>query len=160
MHISTSTRRNARTLCRVAPHFFLIAATALASARSFQAAPTSSQRFDGTWEAAHGGKVILVLRLHTGGEHPSGTIQLAGFQLDFEGDGSLMAVTDDRLDTPINLNNIKQDSKVLSFDFVDRDGDNDKFQMELTNTNSAKLQWVGLPSGFKALPIPVSRQRR
>jgi len=160
MHISTSIRRNARTLSRLAPHFFLIAATVVAPARSFQAAPTSLQRFDGTWEAAHGGKVIIVLRLHSGGQHPSGTIQLAGFQLDFEGDGSVMAVTDDKLDTPINLKNIRQEARVLSFDFVDRDGDNDKFQMELTNTNSAKLQWVDLPSGFKALPIPVSRQRR
>jgi hypothetical protein len=98
--------------------------------------------------------------LHTEAEHPSGTIQLAGFQLDFEGDGAVMAVTDDRLDTPIILKNIKQDGKILSFDFVDNDGDTDKFQMELTDTNSAKLQWVGLPGGFKALPIPVTRQRK
>jgi hypothetical protein len=157
MHISILTRRKARTLSRLAPHFFLITATAVACEGSFLSSP---ERFDGTWEAVHDGKVIIVLRLHTGGEHSAGTIQLAGFQLDFEADGSFMAVTDDRLDTPINLKNIKQDGKVLSFDFEDRDGDNDKFQMELSNTNSAKLQWVGLPSGFKVLPIPLSRQRR
>ncbi len=92
MHISTSNRRNARTLSRLVVLFFLITVTALVSARSFQAAPTSPQRFDGTWEASHAGKVIIVLRLHTEIEHPFGTIQLAGFQLDFEGDGSVMAV--------------------------------------------------------------------
>jgi hypothetical protein len=140
--------------------FSLVAATALASAHSFEAAPTLPQRFDGTWEASHGGKVIIVLRLHSEAERRSGTIQLAGFQLDFEGDGAVMAVTDERLDKPIILKNIKQDLKILSFDFVDSDGDNDRFQMELTDTNSAKLQWVGLPSGFKALPIPITRQRK
>ena len=160
MNMSRSTRRNARTHSQLAVLFFLIAATAVASAHSFRAAPTSSQRFDGTWKASHSGKTIIVLRLHTEAEHPSGTIQLAGFQLDFEGDGSVMAVTDDRLDTPINLKNIKQDGKILSFDFVDSDGDNDKFQMELIDTNSAKLQWIGLPSGFKALPIAVTKQQR
>ena len=41
---------------------------------------------------------------------------------------------------------------------MDHDGDNDKFQMELTGANSAKLQWLGLPSGFKAQPIPMTRQ--
>ena len=158
MHISTSARGNAHIHWRLIMLFFLIAATAVASAHSFHAATTSSQRFDGTWQASHVGKVIIVLRLHTKAEHPSGTIQLAGFQLDFEGDGSVMAVTDDRLDTPIVLKNIKLDGKNLSFNFVDSDGDNDKFQMELTDTNSATLQWVGLPSGFKALPIPVARQ--
>ena len=69
-----------------------------------------------------------------------------------------MAVTDDRLNTPINLANVKQDGTILSFDFVDSDGDNDKFQMELVDTNSAKLQWIGLPSGFKALPIPLTKE--
>ena len=56
-------------------------------------------------------------------------------------------MTDGRLDAPINFKNMKQDSKVLSFGFVDRNGD----QMELTKTNSAKRQWVGLPR----LPIIV-----
>jgi len=37
----------------------------VASERSFQVAPASPQRFDGTWEATHDGKVITVLRLHT-----------------------------------------------------------------------------------------------
>lgn len=160
MYTSTSIRRNARTYSQLLVLFFLIAATAAASAHSFWAAPTSPQRFDGTWKASHSGKAIIVLRLHTESEHPSGTIQLAGFQLDFQGDGSVMAVTDGRLNTPINLANIKQDGKILSFDFVDSDGDNDKFQMELVDTNSAKLQWIGLPSGFKALPIPLTKEQR
>jgi hypothetical protein len=60
-------------------------------------------------------------------------------------------VTDGRLDAPINFKNMKQDSEILSFGFVDRNGDNDKSQMELTKTNSAKRQWVGLPR----LPIIV-----
>jgi hypothetical protein len=160
VHISAPARGHAHIHARLIMFFFLVAATALASAHPFRAAPTLPQRFDGTWEASHGGKVIIVLRLHSEAEYPSGTIQLAGFQLDFEGDGAVMAVTDDRLDTPITLKNIKQGGKILSFDFVDSDGDDDKFQMELTDTNSAKLQWVGLPSGFKALPIPVTRRRK
>lgn len=123
-----------------------------------QAPHSSSQAFSGTWKAVFQGKTIIVLRLQAEGEHPSGTIQLAGFQLDLEGDGSIMTVTDGQLDKPIDLKNIKRDGRTLSFDFVDSDGDTDKFQMELSDNASAKLQWVGLPAGLKAQPIAIARE--
>lgn len=69
-----------------------------------------------------------------------------------------MAVTDQRLDAPIALKNLRKDGKVLSFDFVDHDGDTDKFQMELTGGNSARLLWVGLPNGLKAQAISLARE--
>jgi hypothetical protein len=80
----------------------------------------------------HDGKTIIVLQLHSANAGLSGTIRLAGFQFDLEGDGSVLAVTDERLDSPIGLRNIRVEGKILSFDFVDNDGDNDKFQMEVT----------------------------
>src|SRR5215470_3758296 len=69
------------------------------------------------------------------------------FQPDFGGDGSAFAVTDDRLGAPVNFKNIRQGSKVPPFDFVDRDGVNHKFQLELTNIYTAK------PSGWAAQRI-------
>jgi hypothetical protein len=38
-----------------------------------------------------------------------------------------MAVTDSTLDAPISLKNIRLEGKTLSFEFVDNDGDTDKF---------------------------------
>jgi hypothetical protein len=66
-------------------------------------------------------------------------------------------VTDERLDSPIALQNIKQD-RTLSFDFVDNDGDRDKFQMQISGTNTATLQWVELPKNLQAQPITITRQ--
>jgi hypothetical protein len=159
MNPARAIHRHARTfsLLLAISSFFTAAALAV-SAYPSQAPHSSSQRFSGNWNAVFQEKTIIVLRPQAEDEHPSGTIQLAGFQLDLEGDGSIMTVTDGQLDKPIDLKNIKRGGKILSFDFVDSDGDNDKFQMELTANNSAKLQWVGLPNGLKALPIPVTRQ--
>ena len=78
-------------------------------------------------------------------------------QLDLDGDGAVLAVIDDRLDAPIKLKDVNLNGKILFFDFVVTDGDNDKFQMELTEGNSARLQWIGLPNGMKAQPIAMSR---
>jgi hypothetical protein len=50
------------------------------------------------------------------------------------------------------------EGKILSFDFVDNDGDNDKFQMEVTAGGSAKLMWIDLPEGMKAQPIVITQQ--
>jgi hypothetical protein len=151
--------RNARRFSLLPAICLVFAAVALAiSAYPSQAPHSSSHGFSGTWKAVFNEKTIIVLRLQAEDEHPSGTIQLAGFQLDLEGDGSIMTVTDGQLDKPINLKNIKHDRKTLSFDFVDSDGDTDKFQMELTDNGSAKLQWVGLPAGLKAQPIAVTRE--
>jgi hypothetical protein len=116
------------------------------------------QAFAGTWKAVHDGKTIIVLRLQSGEEQPSGSIQVAGFQLDLEGSGTILTVTDERLDSPIALQNIKLQDRALSFDFVDHDGDRDKFQMQISAANTATLQRVGLPKNLKAQPIMITRQ--
>lgn len=68
-----------------------------------------------------------------------------------------MNVTDSQLDTPIDLKDIKINGHTMSFDFVDRDGDTDRFEMEVTGNSSANLQWIDLPKGMKALPIALTR---
>ena len=154
-------KRNAGNIRRYSLLFaipaFLTSAVLIATARPLQVARSSAQGFAGTWKAVHDGKVIVVLRLHMDKDHLSGAIQLAGFQLDLDGDGAVLAVTDDRLDAPIKLKDVNLNGKTLFFDFVDNDGDNDKFQMELTEGNSARLQWIGLPNGMKAQPIAMTR---
>lgn len=45
-------------------------------------------------------RCFIVLRLHRDKDLLSGTIQLAGFQLDLEGTGELLTITDDQLDPP------------------------------------------------------------
>jgi len=137
---------------------FLCAATLSVSAYSFQVAHSPMQAFAGTWKAVHEGKTIIVLRLHLDEEPPSGSIRLAGFQLDLEGNGAILTVTDERLDSPIALQNIKLQDRTLSFDFVDNDGDRDKFQMQISGTNTATLQWVELPKNLQAQPITITRQ--
>jgi len=66
----------------------------LASVCASGLAPAPRRGFEGVSKAVHAGKVIIVLRLRLDAVRPSGAIQLAGFQLDLEGDGSVMAVTD------------------------------------------------------------------
>ena len=123
-----------------------------------QVGRSTTQQFDGTWKALHDGTVFIVLQLGAENGHPSGTIQLAGFQLDLQGTGALVSVTDEELDKPIKLQHIQLNDKTLSFDFVDDDGDDDKWTMELTAANRADFLWVGLPAGLKAKPIILSRE--
>lgn len=104
----------------------------------------------------HDGKVFIVLRLPRDKDLLSGTIQLAGFQLDLEGTGELLTITDDQLDPPIDLRDLKLDGKMLHFQFVDNDGDDDKWQMEPTGTDKASLLWIELPKDLKAKPIPLN----
>jgi len=125
---------------------------------AIQAGRSPSRDFDGTWKAVHDGKVFMVLRLHMDKDHASGTVQLAGFQLDLEGTGELLSITDERLDSPIDLRDLKMDGKVLHFHFVDNDGDDDKWQMELSGADKANLLWIDLPKDLKAKPIPVNKQ--
>src|SRR5262249_27357742 len=148
-----------RALLLLFSAFLLVWAGPVRPAHSTQtgsASPTAS-RFAGTWQATFEGKTIIVLKLQGTPAPTSGTIQLAGFQLDIEGNGALMAVTDSQLDSPFPLRNLKSDGKILSFDFVDRDGDDDNFQMELPVDQPAKLQWAGPPANLKAQPIPLTR---
>ena len=81
--------------------------------------------------------------------------------MDLQGTGALVSVTDEDLDTPIKLQNVKvTDNKTLSFDFVDNDGDDDKWTMELTGIDTANFLWVGLPKGLKAKPIVLTREAK
>lgn len=150
---------------KVGKHFLAFGASLLfaaaclrVSAYPFQTGRPASQGFDGTWKAVHEGKVFIVLRLHMDKSRPSGTIQLAGFQLDLERTGELLSITDDRLDSPMDLRDIKVDGKALHFHFIDNDGDDDKWQMELTGTDKASLLWIDLPKDLTAKPIPLTRQ--
>lgn len=62
--------------------FSILLATAFLltpGASLFGATEAPANGFAGTWKAVYRSKVIVVLRLR-GGQHPSGTIQLAGFQ--------------------------------------------------------------------------------
>jgi hypothetical protein len=145
-------------LALVASLLFATACLAI-SAHAVQVGRFSNQEYEGTWKAVHDGRVFIVLRLHRDKDHLSGTVQLAGFQLDLEGTGELLTVTDDQLDTPIDLRDLKSDGKMLDFHFVDNDGDDDKWQMELTGPDKASLLWIELPKGLKAKPIPLVKQR-
>ena len=136
----------------------LLTIVVAAPAQTSQPLQPFAKQFAGTWKAEFQRKTTIILRLDASGANPSGTIQLAGFQLDLEGDGAVMAVTDERLDSPIQLRNISAQESVLSFDFVDRDGDTDRFKLELSGRNTASLVWVELPKGMKAQPIAVVRQ--
>lgn len=150
--------RNPR-LALVASLLFAGACLAI-SAHAVQVGRLASREFEGTWKAVHDGKVFIVLRLHRDKDLLSGTIQLAGFQLDLEGTGELLTITDDQLDPPIDLRDLKLDGKMLHFQFVDNDGDDDKWQMELTGTDKASLLWIELPKDLKAKPIPLVKQRK
>jgi hypothetical protein len=144
------------------PRLALVACLLFATAGlaiSAHAGRLPKQRFEGTWKAVHDGKVFIVVRLHREKDRLSGTVQLAGFQLDLEGTGELLAITDEQLDAPIDLRDLKLDGKMLHFHFVDNDGDDDKWQMELTGTGKASLLWIELPKDLKAKPIPLVKQR-
>ena len=150
---------------RLWKHTFAIAASVLlagtcvgVSGYPQQVGRSTTQQFDGTWKAVDDGKVFIVLKLGAENGHPSGTIQVAGFELDLQGTGGLLSVTDEELDKPIKLQHIRFNDKILSFDFVDNDGDDDKWTMELTAANQADFLWVGLPKGLKAKPIVLTKE--
>jgi len=145
-------------LALLASTLFATACLAI-SAYAAQVGRFSSLEFEGTWKAVHDGKVFIVVRLHRDKDHLSGTVQLAGFQLDLEGTGELLTITDDQLDPPIDLRDLKLDGKMLHFHFVDNDGDDDKWQMEIIGTDKASLLWIELPKDLKAKPIPLVKQR-
>lgn len=137
----------------------LFATTCLGISANAVQGRLSNREFEGTWKAVHDGKAFIVLRLHRDKDHLSGTVQLAGFQLDLEGTGELLTITDDQLDPPIDLRDVKLDGKMLHFHFVDNDGDDDKWQMELTGQDQASLLWIELPKDLKAKPILLVKQR-
>lgn len=146
-----------RNLFAVAGAVLLAGACLGISAYSLQFGQ-GGQEFEGTWKAIHEGKSFIVLRFHTENTGTSGTIQMAGFQLDLQGTGLLVKVTEEKLEPPISLQNIKVDGKSLSFNFVDSDGDDDKMRVELTDKSKASILWIDLPAGLKARPIALTKQ--
>jgi beta-lactamase regulating signal transducer with metallopeptidase domain len=145
-------------LSAIAASIILAASCLGISAYSLQVDHSPAQQFEGTWKAVHDGKTFILLQLHTENAHPTGTIQMAAFQLDLQGTGALVSVTDEKLGAPISLQNLKLDGKSLSFDFVDSDGDNDKWRMDLTGEDKVNFSWIGLPQELKALPIVLVKQ--
>ena len=69
-------------LHRCAVFALICAASWSLSAYSFPVAHPFDRQFVGTWKAIHDGKTIIVLQLRSTNAGLSGTIRLAGFQLD------------------------------------------------------------------------------
>jgi hypothetical protein len=121
------------------------------------AAADNIQPFEGKWTALLGGTRIveLVLRVEKGSL--TGAIRICGFTIDTEGTGKIGLVTNEKLSPNLSLRNVKVSGKLVSFDWKDPDGDENHWKLELTGTDAGRLIWVGLPTGLKAEPIPVSR---
>jgi hypothetical protein len=118
------------------------------------------QPFAGTWTALLDGTRIveLVLRVEKG--NLTGAIRVCGFSIDTEGTGKLRLVTNEKMSPDLSLRNVKISGKSVSFDWTDPDGDENHWKLELTTTDAGRLLLVGLPSGLKAEPIPVSRSSK
>lgn len=99
---------------RVASVLFATACLAI-PASAVQVARLSSRNFEGTSKAVYEGEVFIVLRLHRDKNHLFGTVLLAGFPSDLEGTEELLVITDEKLDSPINLRDLKTDRKTMSF---------------------------------------------
>ena len=121
------------------------------------AAADNIQPFAGTWTALLDGTRIveLVLRVEKGSL--TGAIRICGFTIDTENTGKIGLVTNEKLSPDLPLRNVKVSGKSVSFDWKDPDGDENHWKLELIETNAGRLIWVGLPTGLKAEPIPVSR---
>jgi hypothetical protein len=121
------------------------------------AAADNIQPFVGKWTALLDGTRIveLVLRVEKG--NLTGAIRVCGFSIDTEGTGKLGLVTNEKMSPDLSLRNVKNSGKSVSFDWTDPDGDENHWKLELTQTDAGRLILVGLPSGLKAEPIPVSR---
>jgi hypothetical protein len=129
----------------------------VAEASSVVAVTDNVQPFAGTWTALLDGTRIveLVLRVERG--NLTGTIRVCGFSIDTEGTGKLGLVTNEKMSPGLALRNVKLWGKSVSFDWTDPDGDENHWKLELIRTDAGRLILVGLPSGLKAEPIPVSR---
>ena len=113
--------------------------------------------FIGTWTAVHAGIPIIVLHLHSEKGQILGGIQVCSYSVNTETTGTVDVVTDPTLSKSTPINNIKVSGRSMSFDWKDPDGDNVNWRLELTGENDGQIVWVGLPSGVKAQPIPVSK---
>ena len=141
----------------------LLAVTCLgASAFSLQVshprtAAADQRPFAGTWTAVYNGTTIMVLELRTENGKLAGGMRVCSFNINTEGGGQVIAVTDKTLVASLPARNFVVSGKSLWFDWKDPDGDEMHWKLELTAAGRGNLHWMQLPDGLKALPIPVTK---
>jgi hypothetical protein len=107
-------------------------------------------KFAGTWEAASGDKVFLVLKLQAGAKI-TGTMNAGSISMDEEGNLLEAGPVEDH-EAPIFFAHAEGDK--LEFDFQDDDNAVMHFELKLTADNKAELRIVDehLPK-FKPFPL-------
>jgi hypothetical protein len=102
-------------------------------------APAEPAKFAGTWEAAHEGKVFLVLKIQVG-QKISGTINASSIKLSDEGDLIEAEPVKDR-EAPFFF--AKAEGDKLEFDYQDQ-GDDEimHFELKLTGDGAGELRIV------------------
>ena len=96
-------------------------------------------KFAGTWEAAHEGKIFLVLKVEAG-QKISGTLNAGSITLSEEGDLVKAEPVEDR---PAPFFFAKADGDKLEFDYQDQ-GDDEimHFELKLTGEGAGELRIV------------------
>ena len=102
-------------------------------------APAQPAKFTGTWEAAHEGKVFLVLKIQAG-QKISGTLNAGSIKLSDEGDLVEASPVEDR-EAPFFF--AKAEGDKLEFDYQDQ-GDDEimHFELKLTADGAGELRIV------------------
>ena len=102
-------------------------------------APAEPAKFAGTWEAAHEGKVFLVLKIQAG-RKISGTLNAGSIKLSDEGELIEASPVEDR-EAPFFF--AKAEGDKLEFDYQDQ-GDDEimHFELKLTGDGAGELRIV------------------
>jgi hypothetical protein len=102
-------------------------------------APAQPAKFAGTWEAAHEGKVFLVLKIQAG-QKISGTLNAGSIKLNDDGDLIEASPVEDR-EAPFFF--AKAEGDKLEFDYQDQ-GDDEimHFELKLTAEGAGELRIV------------------
>jgi hypothetical protein len=102
-------------------------------------APAQPAKFAGTWEAAHEGKIFLVLKIQAG-QKISGTLNAGSIHLNDEGELIEASPVEDR-EAPFFF--AKAEGDKLEFDYQDQ-GDDEimHFELKLTGDNAGELRIV------------------
>jgi hypothetical protein len=122
------------------------------------ATASSVQQFTGTWTALHDGTPIIVIELHLEKGKLVGAMRVCSFRTATEGDGEFVEITDPALTDSLPVHNLGISGQSLSFDWKDPDGDVNHWKLEMTGKDAGRLNWIGLPNGLKAAPIPVTKE--
>jgi len=145
---------------------FAISAAAVLSVICFGVSAYSSQvvhstglRSTGTWKAEHEGKTILLLEFRPERGTLTGTIRAMDFEIDLKGTGAVKQLRGGPLSEPMPLMKLKFDGEHLLFESKeDDDSASTHWRMDLIDPNRADLQWIELPSGFKAQPFHLTKE--